>query len=189
MADPVLTPEPFLGGYAKKFKNAVLSEATGLSIVFVAEPPDGREELELALFEKFGLNLPRPGSSNLSANRVARIVWLAIGQYLILFEDCKGPAAHRVSAELQDTAYVGDQSDNWVALRLSGAAAEAALERICPVDVAKCAFPVGGVARTAMEHLGAIAIRESNDGFLLLSSSSSARSFLHAVQTSLNNVH
>jgi hypothetical protein len=39
-----------------------------------------------------------------------------------------------------------------------------------------------------MEHLGAIVFHDAPDGFLLMSSASSARSFLHAVETSLHHV-
>ena len=39
-----------------------------------------------------------------------------------------------------------------------------------------------------MEHMGAIIHREGTDRFLLLSASSSARSFLHAVEASLEHV-
>ena len=189
MAKPVLTRESFLGGYKRTFESAELVEATGLSLVFVAEPLGGRSELERALAGKFGLRLPAPGASSLSDNGKARMIWLATGQFLIVFESGEFPETRRIAEELGDSAHVGEQTDNWVGLRLSGAAAEEVLERICPVNIAKEAFPVGSVARTAMEHMGAIAIREANDGFLLLSSSSSAKSFLHAVQTSLENIH
>jgi methylglutamate dehydrogenase subunit D len=39
-----------------------------------------------------------------------------------------------------------------------------------------------------MEHLGTILLREADDRFLLMSASSSARSFLHGLETSLRNV-
>jgi len=39
-----------------------------------------------------------------------------------------------------------------------------------------------------MEHMGAIVLRDGPDSFLLLSASSTARSYLHAVEISLRNV-
>jgi sarcosine oxidase subunit gamma len=39
-----------------------------------------------------------------------------------------------------------------------------------------------------MEHLGVLILRSGDDEYLLLSASSSARSFLHAVETSLRNI-
>ena len=62
----------------------------------------------------------------------------------------------------------------------------AALERFCPLDLG--AFPAGSVARTAMEHMGAVIAREDDaPTFLLLSARSSARSFLHGLGTALES--
>ena len=44
-------------------------------------------------------------------------------------------------------------------------------------------------ARTVMEHLGVLILRTGEDDYLLLSASSSAKSFLHAVEVSLTNVN
>ena len=43
-------------------------------------------------------------------------------------------------------------------------------------------------ARTVMEHMGAMIVHLSGDRFLLLSASSSAQSFLHAVELSYRYV-
>ena len=189
MAKPVLTAEPFLDGYSTKFERAELAEVDGLSLFFIAEPLGGRNNLERELFENFGLSLPDPGSSHASNDGNSRIAWMADGQFLLFFEAGIGMNSQRVSAALGESAHVSDQSDNWVALRLSGAVAEESLERICAVNIAVAAFPAGSVAQTAMEHMRVIAIRELEDGFLLLSPSSSANSFLRALQTSLENIH
>jgi sarcosine oxidase subunit gamma len=42
--------------------------------------------------------------------------------------------------------------------------------------------------RTVMEHLGVLILRTGDDAFMLLSASSSAKSFLHALETSVANV-
>ena len=73
-------------------------------------------------------------------------------------------------------------------LRLRGEKAREALERICLLDLDESAFQVGDAARTAMEHLGTVILREGSDCFLLMSAGSSAKSFLHAVETSVRNV-
>jgi sarcosine oxidase subunit gamma len=62
------------------------------------------------------------------------------------------------------------------------------LERICPIDLHPQAFAVGAVARTLMDHLNVIILREGGDTFLLMSARSSARSFWHAVETSIRNI-
>ena len=97
-------------------------------------------------------------------------------------------AAETVGDALGPAAYVTDQSDSWAMLRIAGAGARAALERICMLDLDAAAFPEGRVARTVMEHLAAIILRDGPDSFLLMSPRSSARSFLHAVELSVENV-
>jgi sarcosine oxidase subunit gamma len=70
-------------------------------------------------------------------------------------------------------------------LAIKGEGVYAALERICQLDVSEKTFPVGSVARTQMEHLGVIIIKQENDSFMLMSAASSAENFLHAVVTSV----
>ena len=76
----------------------------------------------------------------------------------------------------------------WVALDISGPKARDALERICPIDLHDDAFAIMDLARTTMEHLGVIILRTDEERWRLLSASSSARSFLHALETSVKNV-
>ena len=88
--------------------------------------------------------------------------------------------------KLQGTGYTTDQTDAWVCLEISGPETILALERLCPLDIAR--FTDGTAARTVMQHMGALIIRLSADRFLLLSARSSAASFLQAVETSYRNV-
>ena len=60
-----------------------------------------------------------------------------------------------------------------------------ALERICPLDLHPDAFGVDHAARTVMEHLGVLIIRTGEEAYLLLSASSSAGSFQHALHLSM----
>ena len=118
-----------------------------------------------------------------------RLVRLGIDQLFIIF-----PRAQKDAGAEPHTAkilgggfYTTDQSDVWVTLELSGAGARRALERICPLDLMPESFGIGAAARTTMEHLGTIIIRNDADSFLLMSASSSAQSFLHALETSIIN--
>jgi len=132
---------------------------------------------------------PETGASTPGDRHAARVLGIQPDQVFILFEppDPDRPA-DTVKAALGAAAYVTDQSDSWAMLRIAGAGVRAALERICPLDLEDEAFPVGRVARTAMEHLAAIVLRDGADSFLLMSPRSSARSFLHAVELSAENV-
>lgn len=178
-----LTATPFLGGYSRDFGATSLTEITDISLLSIAQPLDGRAGLTKAINATWGLALPDPGHSALSKDSKTTVLCLGADTFFAIIE---GNDTARAAAQMLGSfAYTTDQSDNWVALRLSGELAHAALERICPIDLHPTVFPTGAFARTSMEHLGVIILRESENIFLLLSASSSAGSFLHAIETSL----
>lgn len=187
MAEFALKAGPFLGGYSRDVAGTRLGEVTDLDLVSIATPLDDSAALDAALRAALGVGMPAPGEVAGSDGEV-RLLGLAADQGLAVLPRGEGAAVARVAAMLGGTGYLTAQSDNWVILRLEGGAAVAALERICPLDLHLAAFPEGRVARTVMEHLGAIVLREGPQRFLLLSASSSARSFLHALETSIRNV-
>jgi len=183
-----LEPKPFLGGYHQTFGQTSLSEVTGLAIVSIAIPRGGETELQAAFKSTFGTTIPKPGKYNSSEDGAHRFAGLQIDQIFALFETAEADPANTIAAKLAGTAYTTSQTDNWVALQISGPQAIAALERICPIDLHPTVFSENSVARTVMDHMGTIILRQGPDDFLLLSASSSARSFLHAVETSLRHV-
>ncbi|MGI9484322.1 MAG: sarcosine oxidase subunit gamma [Geminicoccaceae bacterium] len=188
MASLQLDAEPLLGGFQESFDDTELSEAIELAIVSIAIPLGGERAFKAALSKAFGVGIPAPGQSVLSADGQTRFLWTGQDQLFAIFEDPSPRAAADLGDKLGNVVYVTLQSDNWVALRISGGHARAALERICPIDLAPSVFPKGAAARTAMEHMGTFILRDGADSFVLLSASSSAQSFLHAVKTSIENV-
>lgn len=188
MSEYTLIARPLLGGYQKSFDGAELEELTDLAIVSIATPRGGEEALANALKDVYGSDLPKPGQANLSHDGTTRFLGMGNDQIFALFSHSAPDAADIVANKLKDSGYVTLQSDNWVALRLSGTRSRDALERICPIDLAPESFPVGSCARTVMEHLGTVIYPEQEETFVLLSASSSAESFLHAVETSIENV-
>ena len=188
MVDFALTARTPLGGYAETFGGVTLAEAGGLSLVSAAVPLGGDDAFAAALAEGLGASRPATGESSSADRYGARILGMQPDQIFILFE-APDPdrAAETVSDALGPAAYVTDQSDSWAMLRIAGAGARAALERICMLDLDDAAFPEGRVARTVMEHLAVIVLRDGPNSFLLMSPRSSARSFLHAVEVSIGN--
>ena len=89
---------------------------------------------------------------------------------------------------LSKNSYLTLQTDAWVCIRISGPSALKALERICPINLDPEIFLKDYIARTITEHLGSIVICENPNSYLLMSASSSAKSFLHALEVSLKNV-
>ena len=184
-----LTARAPLGGYAETFGAIALAEETGLALVSAAVPQGGDAAFATALADGFAASRPAIGDTAAGGRYGARILGMQPDQMFILFEppDRDRPA-ETVAGALGAAAYVTDQSDSWAMLRIAGAGVRSALERICPLDLDDAAFPEGRVARTAMEHLSVIILRDGADSFLLMSARSSARSFLHAVELSVENV-
>lgn len=181
-----LTPAPFLDGYTRDFDGTTLAEVIDVSLISIAQPLEGRKDLQNAVRAVWECELPAPGHSSMSMNNNTRLLCLGPDTFFAILSADAPVAA--VSEGLGSAAYTTDQSDNWVTLRLAGSLARPALERICPVDLHTGAMPAGAFARTVMEHLGAIVLREDDDKFILMSASSSARSFLQSVETSLEHV-
>ncbi len=191
-----MNPVRFLNGDAHADSGSEmfgLHELAGIELVHVSVPRGQLPRLNEHLEETTGLSWPEPG--RFSASETAStgpggtpllLMWLAPDQCMLLALQRDSRIA-RFIGSLDGIGYATDQTDNWVALRLSGDLAVPGLERICPLDLHEAAMPIGAAARTVMEHLAVIILRESADGFLLLSPSSSARSFHHAVTTSLTN--
>lgn len=184
MPEFTLTPEPFLGGYSQDFGGTTLAEVSDISLVSIMPPRGAEAALDAAVEAAWGVAPPAPGET--AAGGGVTLFQAAAGQWFAMGGPADGLAVTGVAAALGEAGYYTEQTDNWAALRLSGPLAVAALERICPLDLA--AIPAGGMARTVMEHLGVIMLREAEDRFLLLCISSAAGSFLHALETSVKNV-
>lgn len=186
MAEPSLIAASPLGGYDITIAGRRMAEVTGLALTSIAMPLRGKTRLSKALKEAFGLAMPKPTLSSVSGDR--RLIQLTPDQFLLIQTGDGWQVERHVNAALAGAAYTTDQSDVWVAVNLSGPDTRGALERLCPLDLHANAFPRGAAARTSMEHMGVIIMRTGGDEFLLLSASSSARSFCHALETSLRYV-
>lgn len=183
MAEITLEPRPALGTDIAIAGNRI-TERNDLAIVSVAVPLDGEPALKKALESAFGLAFPRPTASTEAGEM--RAIRSAPDQLMLLFRHATPDAEPLVQRKLGGKGYTTDLTDVWVALEISGPNTAAALERVCLLDTAE--MPRGAAARTVVEHMGAMIVRLDADGFLLLAARSSARSFLHAIETSYRNV-
>lgn len=175
-----LTAEPPLGGIDIALGENRIRERHDLAIVSVATPLGGEAALETAMKRALRLAPPAPAVSSVSGE--TRAVSSTSDQLLLIFPHETPDANAEVQSALGGAGYTTDQTDAWVTLEISGSGILAALERLCPLDCAS--MPVNGNGRTVIEHMGAVIVRLNDDRFLLMSASSSAKSFLHAVETS-----
>ena len=190
MAEFSLQAEPFLGGFQKDYGTVTIKEVTDRAITSLALPLGGEANAEKAIKSALNLHLPEVGMSTQSKDGATALLRLGKDQLFCLIEGkSDGHAAYSALAKkLGDDVYTTDQSDVWVSLTVSGPDSLRALERICPINLHHDEFAVGALARTTMEHLGTIIYRSSEAEYALMSTSSSAQSFLHAIQTSIENV-
>ncbi len=181
-----LLATPVLGTNSVEICTNSITPRPDLAMVSVATPLGGEAELASALKSGFGLDLPDATASTQSGDMFA--IRMTPDQILLVFPTTDLHAEGHVKSKLRGAGYTTDQSDALMVLDLEGPQTRAALERLCPVDLNVSAFPVGASARTVMEHMGATIHRVSETAFRLIAAGSSARSFLHAIQTSYNNV-
>ena len=179
MADITLSAKSPLDGLDVTVGECRLREVQ-LALASVAIPLKGERALAKALKSHFALGMPDAKLTTVAG--FARAARTGPDQLMLLLED---QSAADVQSALSDVAYVTDQSDNWVQCEISGSGALAALERICPIDLHDASFPEHAYARTVMEHMGAAILRTGPQTWLLMSASSSAKSFAHAVELSM----
>lgn len=187
MADFTLTSEPPLAGTDMTRAGVRLWAPDDLAVVSLALPLGQEDAAKAAIKAAYGVALPEIGRSVVAADGT-RLIRLAPDLAFAVFTHATPDAEQVVAERMKGAVYTTDQTDVWVVLGLSGAGARRALERICMLDLHPEAFAVDAAARTVMEHLGVLILRTGADDYLLLSASSSAGSFLHALETSLRNI-
>ena len=167
-----------------------------MQLVSMAVPIGGTSALDDRLQSLWNVNFPQAGkcirandASIAGFKTTIALMGLQADQCLISI-DSDLLADHQAFAHLKtalaETAYITDQSDSLAVLDLQGSLAQPALERICMLDLSL--FDSSTVARTVMEHLSVVIEIPSSQHARLYSPRSSAKSFLHAIQTSLSNV-
>lgn len=187
MAEFQLTAARPLAGYDKRFGAITLRAPADLALVSLAFPLGQEDIAQKAIKAAYGHALPEVGKAHAAKDETI-LIRMSRDQGFVLFTHATPDAERVVAEELKGAAYTTDQTDVWTVLEISGPDARTALMRICPLDLHDGSFAVMHAARTVMEHLGTIIIRTGPEAWLLLSATSSAGSFLHAVETSIRNV-
>ncbi len=106
------------------------------------------------------------------------MVWAGRGMAFLLGE---------APPETPDAA-ITDQSDGWAWVTLSGPDAGTVLARLCPLDLRPAAFPAGTSARTMLQHLSVLMIRDGADRFRIAAYRSMARTLVHEIEAAMQAV-
>lgn len=175
-----------LGGYSHDFGSVKVEEVIGKAMVSIAEPLGIKTKLKTAIKRSLGAEWPTIGGST-SSSKGYQLLGLQSDMIFAFFDHPGGLADKPVKSLLKENAYCTDQSDAWVMVQMSGEGVYAALERICPLNLAPEVFEVGSVARTYMEHLGVVIFKADENTFVLMGATSSADDLLHAITVSVIN--
>jgi sarcosine oxidase subunit gamma len=179
-----LTEIPAFGGFKKEVEGGVLVEETGYAIIALTIRTGAVNKFKKAFNKFYGKAFPSTRESLTVGETI--IVPSAIDQVFIIEETDPHDLENQLIQALGKYATMTDQTDGWGILTLSGPKTITTMEQVSPVDMDITAFPVGAVARTVLEHVDGIVVRQkAKDGeihrFMLLSQRSSAASFLHSI--------
>ncbi len=155
---------------------ATLSEAAPAAVTSVA-PFRGKARAVAAALKKLGLGWPEPGQSLQSG--AAACLWTGRDQAFLVGAAPDG---------LDGIAALTDQWDGWARMRLEGPGAEAVLARLVPLDLRAAAFPEGAVARTGLNHMMAVLVREGPEAFGIMVFRSMAGSAVHEIAVAMKAV-
>jgi len=190
MANRLVASSP-LNGFHLEVKGAQCREDTGYAIASVTATKGDMKALSAAITSGFRVALPAPGKAVTIGNgkRNSKSDMILSSARDQVFICCHlSPEAHlaQVTKACGHVASITDQSDAWARISLSGPACPMIMERLCSVDTRLAVFPPGSVARTQIEHMGVIIIRQTASAamkhhFVLLTPRSSAHDLAHAL--------
>jgi len=175
-----------LDGISQKIGNISIKEVF-FEIFCIAVPKNMESKSIEELKKMLKTNPPKIGKSALNKEGSIRLIKNSVDQYFILFSNNFKNISKMIST-LEKSFYITEQSDAWTCIEISGSQTYNCLERICTLDLCHPSFEINSATRTLMEHLNVFVIKITEENFLLLSASSSAPSFLEAIQTSAENI-
>lgn len=162
---PDLIAKSALGGRSLTLAATTLAEALLGPLTSIAPFPGQTDATAAALGHPF----PKPNTTS------GPLIWTGRDQAFLM----------GTPPDLTGLAATTDQTGGWLALRLTGPLAADTLARLVPLDLRATSFPPGTCARTALNHMAAILVREPQ-GFLILTFRSMAETAWHELHTALN---
>jgi heterotetrameric sarcosine oxidase gamma subunit len=153
-------------------------EACAPAPITSVAPWPGRDAEADAALRSIGLGFPDPGQ--VISNGAARAVWAGRATAFLIGADLpEGLAEH---------AALTDQSDGWAGLRLTGDKAEAVLARLVPLDLRPGAMPPGRAARSLLNHMPCLILRETEAAFEIHVFRSMAGTAVHELHEAMRSV-
>ena len=189
-----LTATSPLDGHCTIVDGASLVEVPTRSIVSLSPFTGNEAEFNTAIDKLFNNGYPSATKAfELTGKNACVLLPSSLSQWFLCFNgevpDPVTTAFDLLGRKTSNQVAITDQSDAWFTLALTGPLIHLTLERICPIDCSLPAMPIGTTSRTIIEHLGTIILRRPDDengnpSFWLMSSRSSAASFLRVITAS-----
>ena len=154
-----------------------LTEADLGPINSLAPLPGRRAALDAALL---AAGLVFPASCEIREGTGSRLVWA--GRDLAFLMGVAPTEAVCAAAA------VTDQTDGWAALRLAGPGITDVLARLVPIDCREGALPPGRAARTQINHMPGLLLREGAEAIVLMTFRSMAATLVHEVAEAARRV-
>lgn len=183
-----LTAESFAGGVATSIGGTEIREISNLEISTIACRRGNFTMVQNRMTATLGISLPIVGCSVKIFDGQCALLTKSIDQWLVISYLDHLQNHDQLKNAVGRHAYLTCQTDNWVAFRITGSLSRATLERGCMIDLHPTVFLEGSFAQTLINHFDVVVFCEQTDRFLLLSPSSSAKSFYAMIETSLRNV-
>ncbi|MCB1464492.1 MAG: hypothetical protein KDJ90_19220 [Nitratireductor sp.] len=162
---------------AESWPEFSIAELAGLSVWWLSVRAGGEDALSKACEKQFGAGLPQ-ARRYAEGEKGVRIAWAGERQYFVTGMQDAVPGA------IERAGRVVDQSDGWLAIRITGGKSREVMEKLCGIDLHASVFPGGSAARAPVEGMIALIVCEddTNGTFMILFQRSSARSFLEHVR-------
>lgn len=155
-----------------------LTEESPVQITSVTARKGQAAALSAALEQAHGMAMPKPNRA--TGNKTARALWFGRDQAMLI-----GPVP---KAGLAALSTLVDQGDAWAVVRLEGAAAEAVLARLVPVDLRASTFKQGHTARTLLQHMTVSITRVGEQAFQIMAFRSMAKTLVHDLHRTMESV-
>ena len=177
-----------LANHKSEINDIKISAIEKIEFYSLAIPLNREKKAKTAISKTFNCQMPTPGICLIPLDYKLKLLRLSHDQIFLYFGRQNPIQIKTILKTLEESFYITEQSDAWSGLKVSGEKVISCLERVCPIDLSIDAFGINCFARTTMEHLNTIIIRNKKKEFELFSPSSSAASFLHAIKTSAENI-
>lgn len=187
VSENILRAKSPLEGIELDLGGVKVKECASRAIISLGMSSGAKLEVAAGIMSAFNIDIPFVGKSSVSTVNNTRILGMQQDQLYLIFDYFGFDPLEELPKQLQNVAYLTDQTDSWVMVTMSGVNSRSILQQACPIDLHPIIFKEDSVSRTVMEHLSVVILCESLNSFIILSPRSTAKSFLEFIENSMKS--